>query len=340
MDIDRLLRQVRTPRKSGRLVISPSYRKGQFDSHAVDCPFPFRHQGHFYMTYIGWDGVGYRTGLAWSDDLETWHKGGRMDGQDASTPILDRSRPGTATEYNAAMTCILRDNELCGPATLKQVDGRFVGTYHAYPRPGYESGPAVIGLCYSGDLRTWEVADPILEPDPACAWEAEGLYKSWLMEVDGTYHIFYNAKNRADWPWVEQTGMATSTDLVHWVRHPENPVLRVGVPGQFDDLFASDPCVFRHEQSWVMFYYGNSSDGHARDGVAFSDDLVHWVKGGEVLIDVGPPGSIDSRYAHKPGIIARNGRLYHLYCAVAPAGGRQLGEIEHNEIRGITFATS
>ena len=256
MDMGRLLSQVRTPKKSGRLVVSPSYQKGQFDSQAVDCPFLFSHEDHFYMTFVGWDGIGYRTGLAWSDDLENWHKGGRMRGRrmpPSSALILDRGRPGSVTEYNAAMTCILRDNELYGPATLKTVDGRFVGTYHAYPRPGYESGPAVIGLCFSDDLRTWEVTDPILEPDPGCSWEAGGLYKAWLMEQggwvhpNGTYCVFYNAKNRADWPWVEQTGMATSTDLVHWARHPDNPVLCVGAPGQFDDLFASDPCVLRHE---------------------------------------------------------------------------------------------
>jgi len=41
-----------------------------------------------------------------------------------------------------------------------------------------------------------------------------------------------------------------------------------------------------------MFYYGNCSDGHARDGVAFSGDLLNWQKGGEVLIDVGAPGSL------------------------------------------------
>ena len=83
-----------------------------------------------------------------------------------------------------------------------------------------------------------------------------------------------------------------------------------------------------------MFYYGNSSDGHARNGVAYSDDLIHWEKGNTVLIDVGPAGSIDSMYAHKPGIITNNGTLYHYYCAVAPAADRQLGEIEHCEVRG------
>ena len=31
----------------------------------------------------------------------------------------------------------------------------------------------------------------------------------------------------------------------------------------------------------------------------------------DLLIDVGPEGSVDSRYAHKPGIITDGNRLYH-----------------------------
>jgi len=320
---------IRTPNKYGQLLIAPSYKKGAFDSHAVDGPFPFFHDGTFWMTYIGWDGVGYQTGLASSRDLLNWRKEGLL---------LGRGPAGSVTEHNAAMTCILRDNDLFGPGTLKQAHGRFLGTYHAYPEPGYEAGPAVIGLCFSDDLRSWEVGPPILAPDPSCEWEAGGLYKSWLVEWEGVYYVFYNAKDRTHGRWLEQTGFARSRDLVRWERFSGNPVLRIGAAGDFDDRFASDPCVLRHNNAWVMFYFGNCSDGHARDGVAFSDDLLHWQKGNEVLVDVGPVGSIDSTHAHKPGIIARGDRLFHFYCAVAPAEGKRLGDIEHSEVRGIALA--
>jgi predicted GH43/DUF377 family glycosyl hydrolase len=324
---------IQTPNKHDTLVVAPSYKSGTFDSHAVDCPFPFFHGGKYWMTYVGWDGTGYQTGLASSGDLRNWKKEGLL---------LGRGPTGSVTEYNAALTCILRDNELFGPGTLKPVDGRFVGTYHAYPQPGYETGAAVIGLCFSDDLRSWDVRPPVLEPDPLCEWEAGGLYKSWLMESDGIYYLFYNAKDQADksTPWTEQTGFATSTDLIKWRRHPGNPVLKVGPAGDFDDRFASDPVVLRHEDRWVMFYFGLCSDGHARDGVAFSDDLKHWQKAEDILIDVGPSGSIDSRYAHKPGIIADSGKLYHFYCGVAPAKDKRQGEITHGEVRGIALATN
>lgn len=325
-----LMSRLQTPVKHPQLVLSPSYRRGAFDSHGIDCPFLFFHDDQYWMTYVGWDGSGYQTGLASSRNLWDWEKEGLL---------LGRGPKGSPTENNLAMTSLLRDNELFGEGTLKRVEGRYVGTYHAYPDPGYECGPGVIGLCYSEDLRTWKIGSPALFPDPACSWEAGGLYKSWLMESEGRYYLFYNAKNRTDPPWVERTGFAISADLVQWERYPGNPVLGLGETGEFDDCFASDPCVLHHQGQWILFYFGLCSDGHARDGVAFSEDLRNWKKSGSILIDIGSEGSIDARHAHKPGIITRENRLYHFYCAVSPAGGRILGEIEHNEIRGIALAT-
>jgi predicted GH43/DUF377 family glycosyl hydrolase len=336
--IEALLSCIRTPHKLGRLVLEPSFREGDFDSHAVDCPFLFHHEDCYWMTHVGWDGAGYQTGLARSDDLLNWEKQGILIG---------RGPKGSVTEHNMAMTSILRDNELFGPGELKRVDGRFVGTWHAYPESGYETGPGVIGLCFSEDLRHWEVGEPILGPNPASAWEAKGLYKSWVLEHDGTFYLFYNARDKpkpsedpayANDPWKEESGVVTSQDLVSWERYEGNPVLRVGEPGEFDDRFAADPCVLRREDTWVMFYYGNCTDGHARNGVAFSSDLLHWEKSREVLIDVGPPGALDTRYAHKPGIISKDGILYHFYCAVGPARQKTLAALTHGEVRGISVA--
>ena len=201
----------------------------------------------------------------------------------------------------------------------------------------------MIGLCWSDDLRTWEVDDPILEINPERKWESGGLYKSWIVEADGTYYMFYNARDQKDkkaGPWKERTGMVTSNDLVSWERYAGNPVLDVGSPGAFDDRFASDPCVLQMGDTWVMFYFGNCTDGHARDGVAFSDDLFHWQKSNEVLLDIGPLDSIDACHAHKPGMICRDGVLYHFYCAVGPSEKRTVGAHTMTTVRGISLATA
>lgn len=123
-----------TPYKLGRPVLTGSGRPGAFDSLAVDVPFVFHHNGKFHMMYVGFDGDGYQTALAVSDDLLHWeHKG----------VILPRGVGWDSV--GAAGTWILKNDELFDLPTLKKVDGKYWLVYHSYPQKGYEAGPAEIG---------------------------------------------------------------------------------------------------------------------------------------------------------------------------------------------------
>jgi predicted GH43/DUF377 family glycosyl hydrolase len=312
----------RTPYKLNRLVLGGSGVNGDFDSKAVDCPFVFRHAGRFYMTYVGFDGTGYQTGLASSDDLLVWKREGCILRRDPASPV---------TRYNVAMTWIVRDNAIGSAGSLKRIDGRFLGAYHAYPNAGYEQGPAVIGLCRSEDLHHWELEPPFLHAEEGAEWERGGLYKACLVEQSGTYYLFYNAKT-PEKHWHEQTGVATSRDLKTWQRYQGNPILRNGTTASWDDRFASDPCVLRDGKRWLLFYFGLDSDGKARDLLATGTDPFHYTKSDEILIDVGPSGTVDSTYAHKPSVISHQGMLYHFYCAVSGKWP--------DETRGISVARS
>lgn len=312
-----------TPYKYGKLVLAASPNKEAFDSRSVDCPFVFQNDGTYYMTYIGWDGTGYQTGLASSADLTEWHKLG---------PILRRDPKSPVTRYNVAMNWIVRENALRSPGKLRKVRNRYLGVYHAYPNPGYESGPAVIGLCWSDDLKRWEVESPFLTPENGASWERGGLYKPCLVENAGTYYLFYNAKTEGQRGWREQTGVATSTDLKNWTRYEGNPILPNGGAGSWDERFASDPCVLIDGSTWVMFYYGLDRNGKARDLLATGSSPFKFTKVNEILVDVGAPGSVDETYAHKPAVVWNDRVLYHYYCAVA-------GKYP-NETRGISVARS
>lgn len=310
------------PYKYNKLVLAADPTPGSFDSRLVDCPFVFRHNSEFYMTYLGHDGTGYQTGLASSRDLVNWRRLGCILKRDAASPIA---------RYNIAMNWILRDSQLHAPGKLKQVRGHYLGVFHAYPNAGYEQGPAVIGLCWSRNLRDWELGDVVLNPEQGADWERGGLYKPCLLEEKGTYYLFYNAKTEGR-PWHEQTGVATSTDLKQWTRHAGNPVLRNGPSGSPDERFASDPCVVLDGKRWLVFHFGLDAKGVARDLIAAGDDPFHLQQSHEILIDVGPTGAVDSTYAHKPSVIYDKGILYHFYCAVSGKGKQ--------EVRGISVARS
>jgi predicted GH43/DUF377 family glycosyl hydrolase len=312
----------RTRYKLNKLILAGSGINGDFDSKAVDCPFVFRHSGRFYMTYIGFDGTGYQTGLASSEDLITWKREGC---------ILRRNPRSAVTRCNIAMNWIVRDNAIRSAGALKRVKGRFLGAYHAYPNAGYEQGPAVIGLCWSDDLHHWQLDLPSLRTESGADWERGGLYKPCLLEQSGTYYLFYNAKTQEQ-RWHEQTGVAVSHDLKTWERYDGNPILRNGTEATWDDRFASDPCVLQDGKQWLLFYFGLDSKGTARDLLAKGPDLFHFRKSGEILVDVGPAGSVDSTYAHKPSMIVHDGTLYHFYCAVSGKWP--------TEVRGISVARS
>lgn len=324
-------RALLTPYKLNRLVLGGSGVAGDFDEKFVDCPFVFRYGNEFRLTYIGFDGQGYQTGLARSVDLVNWTRLGC---------ILHRQPDSPVFRYNVAMMWIVRDNDALSAGNLKKVRGRYLGAWHAYPNPGMEAGPAVIGLCWSGDLLRWSLDPPCLRPDDpdATEWEQGGLYKPCLVEYHGTFYLFYNAKMRTlpksqGGGWREQIGLATSRDLKRWVRSPLNPIIPNGPRGSWDDRFSSDPCVLRWRNQWALFYYGLSSkDRKARDLLALGERPDHLEKVDAILVDAGPPGSVDDDFAHKPSVIAWSGDLYHFYTAVS-------GKYP-NDVRGISVARS
>lgn len=322
---DREIAPFRTPYKYGKLVLSASDQAGAFDSKSVDDPFVFRHENAFYMIYIGFDGTGYQTGLAKSEDLVNWERVACVARRDPNSKY---------TRFNIALSCIVREDQLTSPGNLKKVRGRYLGAWNAYPSAGYEEGAAVIGLAWSDDLLHWELTQPILFPKDGAPWEHGGLYRPNLVEHDGTFYLYYNAKTDPvpKHGWYEQSGVATSRDLKTWTRYAGNPISPHGGPDSRDARFASNPFVVQHKNVWGMYYYGLDQHGVARELLALGNDPFHFTKVNEIIIDVGHPGSVDETYAHKPCVIYHDGALYHFYCAVS-------GKWPH-EVRGISVARS
>jgi hypothetical protein len=350
----------RTPYKYPKLILGPSKpmpftapvnRADAFDSRSVDDPIVFRAEGKFYMLYIGFDGVGYQTGLASSADLVHWTR---------DTLVGPRDSTAQYTKYNLAISSILRDKSLHGTGEAIKIDGQYLAAWNAYPGAGYEEGAAVIGLARSHDLRHWTLTDPILRPEEGASWERGGLYRpDLLLEEKGgkrIFYLYYNAKTETlpaseGGGWHERSGVAISMDLTSWTRSPLNPLLPNGprgsatyppshplhagsIPDARDSRFASNPYVMTHNGDYAMFYFGFNYErpGRACELLALGPDPLHFEKTPDVLIDVGKPGTIDETFAHKPSLIYHQGALYHLYCAVSGS--------YPNETRGIAVARS
>jgi predicted GH43/DUF377 family glycosyl hydrolase len=108
----------RTPYKYPQLVLSATGRKGDFDQRSIDDPIVFYAKGAFQMLYIGWDGIGYQTGLATSPDLVRWTRTALVGPRDAASKY---------TKYNLALSSILRDKQLRTRGNAIKVKGRYIG---------------------------------------------------------------------------------------------------------------------------------------------------------------------------------------------------------------------
>ena len=64
--------EVKTPYKYGLILVPEN------ESKKIDCPSVFRQGDIWFMTYLVFDGRGYETWLAKSDDMFHWKRAGRL----------------------------------------------------------------------------------------------------------------------------------------------------------------------------------------------------------------------------------------------------------------------
>ncbi len=319
--------EVRTPHKAG-MVLVPE------DGEMLDNPMVFRHGGAWYMMFIRFDGKGYETHLAKSDDLKKWTRLGR---------IFSRGGKGRWDSSQADGWPALVDTRWDGPNTLNTFGGKYWMMYLGGAADGYETDPLSTGVAWTDDpsaMREWTryEGNPVMRPsDPdARDFERNTIYQHSTVDdpsrsCGGRFVNFYNAKQRG--VWREAIGMAVSDDMLHWRRVGDGPVIENGAmdtPG----TISGDPMVRRIGDVWVMFYFGHKwkpGDGGAFDTFACSYDLRRWTKwDGEPLVK--PSEEYDSIHAHKPWVMKHGGTVYHWYCAVGRLNGRK--------VRGIALATS
>lgn len=305
--MERIYEEVKTPYKYGVVLTGEG-------GAAVDCPSVFRHGDRWYMMYIRFDGKGYETLLAESEDLLHWKPLGK---------ILE-FRDGTWDANQAAGYIALQDFTWGGSYKPETYDGKYWLSYVGGALEGYETDPLSIGMAWTSEPNRpipWNrLGEPILSPSQPDVREFESvtLYKSNIIHdkaetLGYPFVMFYNGKR----PDRECIGMAVSKDMRHWLRFGKDPVIDNGKG------ISGDPQIVRMDDAggpvWVMHYFGAFWQPKAFDTFACSYDLVRWTKWeGPHLIEPSEPW--DLTYAHKPWVIKHGGTVYHFYCAVGDRG--------------------
>jgi len=172
---------------------------------------------------------------------------------------------GLATSLNGVDWSRYGSNPLLAPGPAGAWDELWIespvvaagpgGLYMLYT--GVDSGLVYrIGLATSPDGIVWTkyAGNPVLSPNPACAWENGAVYGPALL-FDGTqFRMWYVGLNAVTFLDAMRIGMATSPDGTTWTRSPSNPVLDVGNAGQWDAQGAFVPSVILKDGTCMMWY--------------------------------------------------------------------------------------
>lgn len=76
----------------------------------------------------------------------------------------------------------------------------------------------------SDDLEHWEPVGTALAAGPAGDWDDRCIWTGSILAHGGRFLFLYTGRERGA-SLVQRIGLATSTDLYRWERHPRNPVL-------------------------------------------------------------------------------------------------------------------
>lgn len=319
-----IYKTVKTPFKYGLILVPDS------NKYKMDCPTIFRNDNQWVMTYIVFDGRGYETHLATSNDLIHWDLKGK---------ILEFS-DSTDWDYNQkAGYPSLIDYDWGGDYAIQTYDGKYWMSYFGGDSEGYESGLLSISMAYTVEdpatAHTWQtLGKPVLMPtDMDARWyDNSTMYKSFIIEdkeklTGHKFLMYYNARGDSINPGrgAERISMAVSDDMVNWERYGKQPMLNhhKGITG--DAVFQ------KIGDLYVMFYFRAfwpQGETVVYNSFACSYDLVNWTDwDGPHLIE--PSESYDDLFAHKAYVLKHDGIVYHFYNAVDTLGNR-----------GIALATS
>lgn len=315
--------EVRTPYKYG-LVLAPTDNQ-----HKIDCPTVFREGKHWYMSYLVFDGKGYETWLATSDDLLNWKTLGR---------ILSFGKEGWDQNQRGGYVGLI-DIDWGGTYRAAKYAGKHWLSYIGGAATGYESGMLKVGVASTSKPISkphgWTTyPTPVLSPEDADKgwWESLTQYKSnilWdkTLKFGKPFVMFYNAGgvNPESKVKGERIGVALSDDMLHWKRFRNNPVLN------HEGGITGDAWIQKMGDLYVMFYFSAFRPGNPNlsfNNFACSFDLVHWTDwtGAPLIVS---SEKYDSKFAHKSCVVKYQGVVYHFYCAV-----------DQDDHRGIAVATS
>ncbi len=213
--------------------------------------------------------------------------------------------------------------------------------------PQLRHSNATIGHAVSPDYVNWSVLPDALHPGLPGSWDDLATWTGSTIGHDGRWYMLYTGVNRAEAGLVQRIGLAVSDDLVHWDKHPANPVLEADPAwyetleqGRWRDQSWRDPWLFRQPNDGLFRALitarspSGPPDGAGVVGQACSADLVSW----EPLPPLTEPGEFAQ--VEVPQLVQLDGHSTIVFSCLAEDHSRARVERLHAPGQTGTFAFS
>lgn len=141
---------------------------------------------------------------------------------------------------------------------------------------------APLGTDFRRSDWTLALDAPVLQPE--LPWEGKCCEGATVIEYKKKLYMFY-AADYNNCP--QQIGLAVSKDGIHFERCSDQPFLRNGLPGEWNESESGHPCVYRDQQGQThLFYQGNNS--HGKHWLLTSVPLKWSKKGPQIVYPTAP----------------------------------------------------
>ncbi len=198
----------------------------------------------------------------------------------------------------------------------------YLQALRALDDPDLRHWNVTIGHAVSEDLVNWEILPDAFAPSASPAWDDYTTWTGSIIQHEGLWYLFYTGSSRADDGKIQRIGLATSSDLLTWQKHPQNPLIEADAtwyerydkenPLWWDEAWR-DPFVFQHPETgdFHAFITARANQGKPDErgviGYARSNDLITW----EVCPPVSEPG--DFGYLEVPQWLEFDGNSYLIF---------------------------
>jgi predicted GH43/DUF377 family glycosyl hydrolase len=161
-------------------------------------------------------------------------------------------------ENNPVIKDIGNYDGISGPSVIRDDNAPPEERYKMWYDGWIEGGYVSIGYATSPDGKNWKVYEnnPVLDVGKGEAWDNTWVAMPSVIKTKEGYELWYGGVYET-WNFSKvkaNIGYATSSDGIHWTKHPDNPVLRY--TEEWEQRVITMPTVILDQGMYKMWYVG------------------------------------------------------------------------------------